>query len=120
MLFCVCEKCKTTMQWVTDNDGSLNLVCHSCKYYIRRLPQVAYEGDVNMQGYGNHSCNDCGNKSCPISNHLSKPNECSYYDPPMANTVEYPQWYIKELEDMAKLKEGIYVWRFTQSNERER
>ena len=103
MLFCVCEKCKTTMQWVTDNDGSLNLVCHSCKYYIRHLPQVAYEGDVNRQDYGNHSCNDCGNKSCPISNHLSKPNECSYYDPPTANTVKYPQWYIKELEDMAKL-----------------
>lgn len=54
------------------------------------------------KGYGNHSCNDCGNKSCPISNYLSTPNTCSYYDPPIAHSGVYPDWYIKELDEMAR------------------
>ncbi len=103
MLFCICEKCKNVMQWVDDYDGSRSLVCHVCKYYIRQVPEISYSGDKNMQGYGNHSCNECGNKACPISNHSSIPNSCSYYDPPMSNTIEYPAWYYKELNDMAKL-----------------
>lgn len=57
---------------------------------------------MKNKNYGNHSCNDCGYKSCPISNHSSQPNECSYYDPPIANTQKYPDWYVKELDDMAK------------------
>lgn len=51
--------------------------------------------------YGNHSCNDCKNKTCPISEHSDKPNGCSFYWPPMGTT--YPgEWYYRELDSIAE------------------
>jgi len=100
----VCEKCKTTMRWVLDFDGSYNLVCDTCKYFIQQVPKHLFSIRVDhMDTYGNHSCNDCMDKKCPISNHLALPNDCSYYDPPTSARRIYPEWRTRELMDMANL-----------------
>ena len=51
--------------------------------------------------YGNHSCNDCKTKNCPISHHSNKPNMCSYYWPPIANTSPSSGYY-QSLNKIAK------------------
>lgn len=64
---------------------------------------------VPQEGYGNHSCNDCLNQRCPITNYIAikyggsdKPNSCSFYWPP--NTPDYvPRHdYHGELQQIAK------------------
>jgi len=66
----------------------------------------------NMTGYGNHSCAECFNKQCPISNFSKAPNGCSYYDPPNGSWEKrYPTWYFRELRQIAKerMESGLPV-----------
>lgn len=64
---------------------------------------------VPQEGYGNHSCEDCLNASCPITSHVSekvggsdKPNSCSYYLPPNVPNYVPQHDYHGELQQIAE------------------
>lgn len=60
---------------------------------------------VPTKGYGNHSCGDCLNYTCPLQPYLGKqkePNRCSFYWPPNLPNWEPGEWYNRELSKIAK------------------
>jgi hypothetical protein len=35
-----CDGCDKDMEWVIDYDGSINAVCHTCKYILHNMNEV--------------------------------------------------------------------------------